>query len=227
LRSGSPANQEIWYLLGKVHMKLSEQALLKLNEIDRNSVWAHEISGEVMESMKNYDGALIEYKKRWRWLRNRPHSLSARKCVLGLNMWSAGDGTVPGGTLQRSCELHGRVETRKYHSGATRRSSRGTGECPKGSGHLSNLMSARVDRARSLVRLDRPAEAVSDLELRKRPIRREPSTHFLLAQTYRALGKTEEAQTEMKRFSELEESARAAKAERAKQVLEEKNKEQP
>jgi len=49
----------------------------------------------------------------------------------------------------------------------------------------------------------------------------------LLAQTYRALGKTEEAQTEMKRFSELEESARAAKGERAKQVLEEKNKEQP
>src|SRR5207237_138434 len=58
-----PANQEIWYLLGKVHMKLSEQALSKLNEIDPNSVWVHEISGEVMESMKNYDGALIEYKK--------------------------------------------------------------------------------------------------------------------------------------------------------------------
>jgi tetratricopeptide (TPR) repeat protein len=58
-----PANQEVWYLLGKVHMKLSEQALSKLNELDRNSVWVHEISDEIMEGMKNFDGALVEYKK--------------------------------------------------------------------------------------------------------------------------------------------------------------------
>src|SRR6267378_1673303 len=63
LSQRQPTNQEIWYLLGKVHMRLSEQALSKLNEIDANSVWAHKISGEIMESMKNYDGALIEYKK--------------------------------------------------------------------------------------------------------------------------------------------------------------------
>src|SRR5919204_527289 len=58
-----PENKEVWYLLGKVHMKLSEQALSKLNAIDPESVWVHEISGEIMESMKNYDGALLEYKK--------------------------------------------------------------------------------------------------------------------------------------------------------------------
>ncbi len=46
LSQRQPNNQEIWYLLGKVHMKLSEQALSKLNEIDPNSVWSHEISGE-------------------------------------------------------------------------------------------------------------------------------------------------------------------------------------
>jgi hypothetical protein len=44
-------------------MKLSEQALSKLNELDRNSVWVHDISGEIMEGMKNFDGALVEYKK--------------------------------------------------------------------------------------------------------------------------------------------------------------------
>src|SRR6266850_628421 len=118
LSERQPANQQVWYLLGKVHMKLSEQALSKLNEIDANSVWAHEISGEIMEGMKNYDGALIEYKKA--------------------------------------------VEMAPQQSG----------------------------------------------------------THYLL-------GKTQEAQAEMKLFSKLEEKERAAKAERAKQVLEEKSKEQP
>src|SRR5260370_8515301 len=45
LSQRQPRNQEICYLLGKVHMKLSEQALSKLNEIAPNSVCSHEISG--------------------------------------------------------------------------------------------------------------------------------------------------------------------------------------
>src|SRR5437762_13529203 len=63
LSQRQPENPEVWYLLGKVHMKLSEEALSKLSALDPHSVWVHEISGEVMESMKNYDGALLEYKK--------------------------------------------------------------------------------------------------------------------------------------------------------------------
>ena len=58
-----PGNQELWYLLATLHLKLSEQALAKMNSIDPHSVWAHELSGEVMESMNNYDGAIVELKK--------------------------------------------------------------------------------------------------------------------------------------------------------------------
>lgn len=53
----------------------------------------------------------------------------------------------------------------------------------------------------------------------------ESSKHFLLAQAYRALGRTQEAQAEMKVFSKLEESARTKTAERAKELLQEKSKE--
>src|SRR5258708_968041 len=63
LSERQPQNQEIWYLLSKVHMKLSEQALSRLNAIDPDSAYSHQISGEVMESMKNFDGAILEYKK--------------------------------------------------------------------------------------------------------------------------------------------------------------------
>src|SRR5713226_428397 len=90
LSQRQPANQEIWYLLGKVHMRLSEQALAKLNEIDPNSVWVHEISGEVMESMKNYDGALIEYKKAVEMAPQKPgtHYLLGN-AYWSLSMWDA------------------------------------------------------------------------------------------------------------------------------------------
>src|SRR6266576_450578 len=60
LSQRQPENPEVWYLLGKVHMKLSEEALSKLSALDPNSVWVHEISGEVMESMKNYDGNFVD-----------------------------------------------------------------------------------------------------------------------------------------------------------------------
>ena len=59
----NPKSQEAWYLLGKTYLQLSEDSLKKINEIDPNSVVAHEIAGEIDESMHNYDLALVEYKK--------------------------------------------------------------------------------------------------------------------------------------------------------------------
>ncbi len=59
----SSKSQEGLYLLGKTYLHMSEDALKKINEIDPNSVVAHEISGKMDESMHNYDLALVEYKK--------------------------------------------------------------------------------------------------------------------------------------------------------------------
>ena len=85
-------------------------------------------------------------------------------------------------------------------------------------------MQARLDRARALINLDRHSEAVKDLEMVEKSDPTEPTPHFLLAQAYRAVGRTPEAQAEMQWFSKLEESARAATAERTKQILQEKSK---
>jgi tetratricopeptide (TPR) repeat protein len=222
-----PRNQEIWYLLGKVHMKLSEESLSKLNEIDANSVWVHEISGEIMESMKNYDGALIEYKKA---VEIAP-SQSGTHYHLGnaywaLSMWDAAADQFqaelandPANCLSQwkigniVLQQHGNPEN------ALAEVEKALNICP-------NLMAARVDRARALMKLDRYSDALKDLEAARKAEPAEASTHFLLAQTYRALGRKEEAQSEMQVFAKLEESSRAATAERAKQLLEEKNKEQ-
>ena len=50
-------------MLGKTYLQLSEDALGRINQIDPNSVTAHLVAGEIDESMHNYDGALVEYKK--------------------------------------------------------------------------------------------------------------------------------------------------------------------
>jgi len=74
LAKRQPENQELWYLLGKVYMKLSEQALAKMNALDPDSALVHEMSGQIMEAMKNFDGALVEYKKAVEMAPTRPGS---------------------------------------------------------------------------------------------------------------------------------------------------------
>ena len=221
-----PKNQEVWYLLGKVHMKLSEEALSKLTSLDPNSVWVHEISGEVMESMKNYDGALLEYKKA---VEVAPQQAGTHyhlgNAYWSLNMWDAA-------TEQFRAELAndpsncmaqwkiGNIILEEHGDSA-----QALAEIQKALDACPDLMSARVDRARALIKLERHAEAVNDLEAAIKADPAESSPHFLLAQAYRALGRTQEAQAEMKVFGKLEESSRAKTAERATELLQEKSKE--
>jgi len=221
-----PEDQEVWYLLGKVHMKLSEEALSKLTNLDPNSVWVHEISGEVMESMKNYDGALLEYKKA---VEVAPQQAGTHyhlgNAYWSLNMWDAATEQFRAELANdpSNCMAQWKIgniilEEHGDSAGALAEIQKALDACP-------DLMSARVDRARALIKLERHSEAVSDLEAAVKADPAESLTHFLLAQAYRALGRTQEAQAEMKVFSKLEESSRAKTAERATELLQEKGKE--
>lgn len=220
LAKREPRNPEVWYLLGRAHMQLSEEALGKINEIDPQSVWAHEISAELMESMKNYDGAIVEYKKAIEVAPRKPgvhfklgdlywslsqwdnateqfeqeHAIDPGNCMVD---WKLGDIL-----LQKSVEPEQ----------ALARIDKALTTCP-------NLMEARADRGRVLLKLHREQDAIADLQAVEKSNPSEPSTHFLLAQAFRAAGRTQEAQSEMKSFHELEGKARAATAERAQQVI--------
>lgn len=220
LAKRQPANERVWYLLGRVYMQLSEQALGKINQINPDSVWAHEISAELMESMKNYEGAVVEYKKALEIAPKQPglhlklgdlywslsqwenateqfeleQQIDPRNCMVE---WKLGDIL-----LQKS------VQTEE----ALSRVDKALAACP-------NLTEARADRGRLLLKLHREQEAIPELLAAEKANPAEPSTHFLLAQAYRATGRAEEAQTELKTFSELEQKTRNAAAERAGEVI--------
>lgn len=226
LSQRQPENQEVWYLLGKVHMKLSEQALTKLNALDANSVWVHEISGEVMESMKNYDGALLEYK---RAVEVAPQQAGTHyhlgNAYWSLNMWDAATAEFRAELANDSSNCNAQWKIGNIILEQHGDSPQALMEVQKALDVCPDLMGARVDRARALLKLEQPAEAVKDLEAAIKADPAEPSTHFLLAQAYRSLGRTQEAQAEIQVFSKLEESTRAKTAERAKALLQEKSKE--
>lgn len=219
-----PKNQEVWYLLAKVHMKLSEQALAKMNAIDPNSVLAHQLSGEVMESMNNYDGAVVELKKAVDVAPGMPgNHYKLGDAYWNLSQWDlaseqfTAELNVDAGNCSARWKL-GNVILQQNGSAADalKELDAALERCPK-------LTDARLDRARALVKLDRGREAVADLEQAEKANPDSPGVHFLLARVYRSLGRAQEAQAEMQTYSKLDESARAAVAERAQEVI--KNKE--
>ena len=225
LSQRQPQNQEIWYLLSKVHMKLSEQALSRLNAIDPDSAYSHQISGEVMESMKNFDGAILEYKRAVEQAPQQPGThYRLGNAYWSIQMWepAAEQFRAELGNDPANCNAQWKLgdivlEQHQDPSEALAQIEKALSVCP-------SLAEAHLDRGRALMRLERHEEAIPDLQAAEKSDPSEANTHFLLAQALRATGKTREAQAEMQIFSKLEAAARAKTAERARQLLQEKEK---
>jgi len=218
-------DQEAWYLLGKVYVQLAERAIVKVNEIDPESALVHQLSGEIMQSTQNYDGALVEYKKAVELAPKRPGThLHLGNAYWALSMWDPAAEQFHE-ELQndaQNCEAYwklGNIELEQHaaYEAAIAETDKALALCP-------NLREGHVDRGRALLKLGRNAEAIQDLKIAVEADPAVSSTHFLLAQAYRAEGKTLQAQAEMQLFSKLEESARAASAERLRNVLQNKEK---
>jgi tetratricopeptide (TPR) repeat protein len=214
--SRNPKDQNAWYLLGKAYLQLSEDALGKINEIDPNSVVAHEITGEVDESMHNYDVALVEYKKAIELAPNQPgtHMHMANAYWL-TGKWASAEAEFKAELVNdpNNCTAHWKIanamlEANESNEGALEEANTAIQQCPA-------LMQARVDRARALIRLGKHADALPDLQMAEKDSPGEPSIHFLLASVYRAQGKTAEAQQQMQTYSRLQREASEAVASQA------------
>jgi tetratricopeptide (TPR) repeat protein len=224
LAAREPKDQHVWYLLGKVYTQLAQQSLAKMNAIDPNSVWAHEISGEIMESMKNYDGALVEYKKAVDVAPRQPGA----HYKLGDLYWTLSQWDNASQEFQAelandpgNCMAQWKVGDVLVQQSV--RPEEALGDIDKALSMCPNLTEARLDRGRVLLKLHRAQDAIADLEAAAKANATDPTTHYSLAQAYRATGRAQEAQSEMQTFSKLDANARAATAQQAQEVI--KNKE--
>jgi len=209
----NPKNQEAWYMLGKAYLQLSEDALKKINEIDPNSLVAHEIAGEIDESMHNYDLALVEYKKAIDMDPKKPGThMHMGDAYWYIGKWQSAQtefkaelANDPNNCVARWKLANSILEANDSSEEALSQLNLSLERCP-------SLMQARVDRARALVRLEKQSDALPDLLLADKESPREPTIHFLLATVYRAQGKSAEAQEEMRTYGTLQREASAAVA---------------
>ncbi len=217
-------NQEVWYLLGKVYMQLSQESLAKLNQIDPNSYVVHQVSGEIMESMNNLDGALLEYKKAVELAPDKAGThYHLGNAYWSLSMWEPAEKEFRGELSidPKNCQAHWKLgdivlEQQGEPQAAVDEEDKALAICP-------NLAAAHEDRGRAFLKLEKYENAMKDLQFATSADPGESQPHFLLAQAYRALGRLSEAQAEMRVFAKLEEAARTNQADRAKQILQNKD----
>jgi predicted Zn-dependent protease len=219
-----PKDQNAWYLLGKTYLQLSENALKNINEIDPDSVVAHEIAGEIDASMHNYDLALVEYKKAVDKAPHQPGThMHMGDAYWNIGKWESAETEFkaelendPNNCLARWKLANSMLEANQSAEDALVQLNQSIEHCPA-------LMQARADRGRALIRLDKQSEALPDLLMAEKDSPSEPTIHFLLATVYRSQGKGAEAQQEMKTYSRLQKEASEALARQASDATNLKN----
>lgn len=216
----NPRDQEAWYLLGNTYLQLSEDSLTKINQIDPNSVVAHEVTGEIDESMHNYDGALVEYKKAIDLAPDQgaPHMHMAN-AYWSISKWESAQTEFEAALAHdpNNCTAHWKLgntilEENGSPADALSHLNKAVALCP-------TLIQARVERARALVKSGKQEEALPDLQMAVKDSPDEPSIHFLLASVYRAQGKTAAAQEEMRTYGSLQRKASEGVAAQANESI--------
>ncbi len=215
-----PKDQESWYLLGKLQLEQSQASLAKVQSLNPDSPLSHQLSAEVMESMKNTPGAVAEYK---RALAIAPDDLDAQSHLANL-YWSTGDWTHARPLFVSYLDRRPADCIARWKLGNTldqlesppedvlRETDRALKQCP-------DLPQARVDRARVLIKTGHAKEALPELKAAELKAPDEPSIQFLFARAYKALGDSAAATAAATRFETLQKAEHEASEKHAADVI--------
>jgi tetratricopeptide (TPR) repeat protein len=220
LVSKDPKEQEAWYLLGKLQLELSQKAFARVYAIDPNAPLAHELSGEIMESMSNTAGAIAEYKKA---LAVAPADNMALEHLANA-YWHTGDWTAARDGFiaylrqdPTNCIAHWKLanaldELAESAIDALAQTDMALKAC-------SSLGQARVERGRVLLRMGRANDALAELLIAEKSAPDESSIQILLAKTYKALGDPAHAAAANARFQQLQQAEHKAEEAHAADVI--------
>ncbi len=215
-----PKDQEAWYVLGKLHLELSQEAFSKVQQIDANTPLAHELAGEIMESMQNTAGAIDAYKQA---TAAAPGDVGALNRLANV-YWSTGDWLHARQELTAllakqpgNCTAHWKLANSLDELGESPEA--GMAELNRALDLCPELPQAHAERARLLLRTGKAAEALPDLRIAEQAAPDEPSVQQLFAQAYRALGDQPRANAANQRFQQLEAAEHAAKERHAARVF--------
>jgi tetratricopeptide (TPR) repeat protein len=211
----SPGNVEALYTLGQMYMKLAQETLKRLEVQAPDSYLTNLVSGQLLESMENYDGALAQYSKA---VEKEPGFRGAHYNI-GNIYW------LEGKWDQAIVELTREISADPYHCLAhwkignclinlNKEPDQAMDHVKKALEICPNLAQAHLDLGRLLAGNGEYSQAIARYHRVVELNPEESSVHFLLANAYRRLGRMEEAEAESRIMQEMIAKARSARESR-------------
>lgn len=210
LQQERPQDVEVLYSLAMVHTKLAESSIAEIAKVDPNSYLIEMILGTSAETRREYSEAAEHYKKAIARSPNAPGLCY----LLAHALWAGGD-------LPHALEQYRRsLELDPYDYNASWEAARIVlPDNPKEAFRLANralelrpdLPGALTIRARALLSLGKPREAVEDLKRASSLDHQDATIHFHLARAYRQLGLTGEATNETAIYDRMQVQAHTPK----------------
>ena len=212
LQREDPKNTEALYTLGGVYSILAYRTLSQIQTADPNSYLIEVLLGRFSGDMQIYADAADHYRRAIERAPDVPDLYSRYAHAL----WAMGDAE------NALIQYRHALDRNPYDYRAEWESARILlSDNPQEALRLANLAlelkpdvaDALTIRARALISLQRPREAIEDLRTATTLNPQDAAPHFQLARAYRAAGMTQEAQTENAIFERMDKDAHAAKIE--------------
>ena len=206
LQQEQPQDVEVLYSLAMVHTKLAESSIAEIAKVDPDSYLIEVVLGKSAETRREYSEAAEHYKKAIARSPNAPGL-----CYLFAHaLWAGGD-------LPHALEQYRRsLELDPYDYNASWEAARIVlPDNPEEAIRLAtralelklSLPGALTVRARALLSLGKPGEAIEDLKKANALDQNDATIHFQLARAYRQLGLTAEAATETAIYDHMQEQS--------------------
>jgi tetratricopeptide (TPR) repeat protein len=198
-----------------MYMKLAQETLKRLEVQAPDSYLTNLVSGQLLESMENYDGALAQYSKA---VEKEPGFRGAHYNI-GNIYW------LEGKWDQAIVELTREISADPYHCLAhwkignclinlNKEPDQAMDHVKKALEICPNLAQAHLDLGRLLAGKGEYSQAIARYHRVVELNPEESSVHFLLANAYRRLGRMEEAEAESRIMQEMTAKARSARESR-------------
>ncbi len=208
----SPNNVDALYTLGQMYMKLAQETLKRLETQAPNSYLTNLVSGQALEHMENYDGALLQYKKA---LEKEPGFKGAHYNI-GNVYW------LEGKWDEAIAELNSELATDPYHCLAhwkianslislNQKPDEALNHIRQALENCPDLAQAHLDLGRLLAGKSDYAGAVAEYRRVVELNPEEASVHFLLATAYRRQGNRAAADEESRIVEGMNRKARGAR----------------
>jgi tetratricopeptide (TPR) repeat protein len=202
-----PRDAEVLYQVAQLHADRSYQVMKRLQQAAPDSAWVHYAAAQVEDSLKRYDAAESEYRKALELKPDLPGAHYRLGRVLLSKSQEPESVSAAADQFKKELAISPENADAEYELGEMAREQ---GDLTGALEHLRRavryhpgFVEAQIAIARTLLKQEKPREAVAVLQPLVRLAPENKTAHYLLGTAYKSVGDAEASKREFEQYKKL------------------------